>query len=922
MYKRKTFKVSSLLLVVCMLVQLIGVQVSAATQEKVYDSLDMKITFKLISSWEGGYNAEISINNPTDVSYEDWALEMVTGDKIANMWNAGLTEKEAGKYQVTNLGYNQDVKAGKTVTFGYTAASTFTEYPEIKALKKQYVKVDASKYSVDYKVNSDWGSGANAEIAISNKSDANMAEWKLTFAYAGEITNIWNAKILNHENGVYVITGNDYNQNLNAGTTLTAGFTIGSGSKDLTVSDTVLEEYDYVSEEIIDDDNHETLNELIAFCDTEYVYIDGQGQTVYIYAISEEDDIVVNLYEESIGLIGEMKDDGNYSVSGDDMSGDGILSIKYVIPTSTSKSTVLSFYASDGKNESERVQLEVLVPPTEKDIEEMIYVEKAINDVYNSVNTPSERYEVVSITCDKLLADGYIDSYKVSEDKTYITIIYNCGLEYVIGFYPFDTNTNGYSSKLPVANNQLDFVYETIQDNYISDNYILANLENIQLSSNTSSIDAIFVNTCESSTYTYDTLEASNRESEFFDMADILSEKGVSVTKYPSCTIDTLYYNGSNKLAGKEIICIMGHGNIMNGKPVIWCTNDIYDTGKYTQLIYTKAITHYQGPFQTGDGVRSVDCYYINPRFFSDHIGNISNSFVSLLVCYSYGTGSTYNTYLAKAFCDKGANTVTCYANSVNTLHANQQLSIYLASLIAGGTSLSSYRLAKDKWGYQHEDMLGVVSTYILYSNDGIVPEEYPDGSLPTKIVNGNFENNDKKTPKYWTLNGDVRVVTKLGKTKASNKFMAFISTGVGSTSGTSLGDVGGQQGSVMSQKVECHNNGLSFWYDVFSEEPMEYVGSSFDDKFIVQITDLSNNQKYTYNLESINKSTWVAVSKVNFDGGDSTTFHTEKEQTTLQIPDEVIGKNIEISFIVCDVGDSAYDTAVVIDNVELIDLE
>ena len=81
MYKRKTFKVSSLLLVVCRLVQLIGVQVSAATQEKVYDSLDMKITFKLVSSWEGGYNAEISINNPTDASYEDWALEMVTGDK-------------------------------------------------------------------------------------------------------------------------------------------------------------------------------------------------------------------------------------------------------------------------------------------------------------------------------------------------------------------------------------------------------------------------------------------------------------------------------------------------------------------------------------------------------------------------------------------------------------------------------------------------------------------------------------------------------------------------------------------------------------------------------------------------------------------------------------------------------------------------
>ena len=82
MYKRKAFKVSSLLLVVCMLVQLIGVQVSAATQEKVYDSLDMKITFKVTSEWTGGYNAEISINNPTGDTYKDWALEMVTGDRL------------------------------------------------------------------------------------------------------------------------------------------------------------------------------------------------------------------------------------------------------------------------------------------------------------------------------------------------------------------------------------------------------------------------------------------------------------------------------------------------------------------------------------------------------------------------------------------------------------------------------------------------------------------------------------------------------------------------------------------------------------------------------------------------------------------------------------------------------------------------
>ena len=262
MYKRKAFKVSSLLLVVCMLVQLIGVQVSAATQEKVYDSLDMKITFKVTSEWTGGYNAEISINNPTGDTYKDWALEMVTGDKIANIWNAGLTEKEAGKYLVTNLGYNQDVKAGKTVSFGYTASTGFTGFPEIKALKKQYITVDSSKYSVDYKVVSDWGTGANAEISLSNKSGEKISEWKLTFDFGAEIANIWNAKIISHEGTKYVITGEDYNQNLDAGATVKAGFTLATGSNGLSVQNASLEKLDYAAEEETVDGN-QVVNDIL-----------------------------------------------------------------------------------------------------------------------------------------------------------------------------------------------------------------------------------------------------------------------------------------------------------------------------------------------------------------------------------------------------------------------------------------------------------------------------------------------------------------------------------------------------------------------------------------------------------------------------------------------------------------------------------
>ncbi len=926
MYKRKTFKVSSLLLVVCMLVQLIGVQVSAATQEKVYDSLDMKITFKLVSSWEGGYNAEISINNPTNASYEDWALEMVTGDKIAGIWNAGLTEKEAGKYQVTNLGYNQDVKAGKTVTFGYTASTSFTEYPEIKALKKQYVKADASKYSVDYKVISDWGSGANAELAVTNKSDANMAEWKLTFAYVGEITNIWNAKILSHENGVYVIAGNDYNQNLNAGATVTAGFTIGSGSKDLNVSDVVLEEYGYASEEIIDDDNHETLEEIYAFCDTDFVYIDGSSETLYIYAICEDETKTVNLYEESLGLICEMKDDGNYAVSGDDMSGDGIVSAKYEIPATTSKAQDLSFYASDGTSKSNSVEVRVRVPLTQEQIEEKNYVDKIINDTIDAENTAEDRFAAAKKACEELLKEGKIKSYYANEDHSGITIYYNTGLIWGISFVPLNEYTSGSEQGLSVERTNSDGKdrfekFKKTGKGYSYGEVIADAVKDLKLND---FVQIAFFNTCEASTVFYkdkitDKDNAFDNDERFFAMADVVKEqvedegvKGVYCYTYPNGTIEDLYSTGAIK--DKDLIFIMGHGGSKpENKLGILCTNDKYETSKYYTLEQQGLICHVTSKLGDEEQYKDYDGYKIYPEFFNNYTG-IKGSFVSLIICNMFGEEGVEDERFPEAFVNSGANSVVGYMNSVYTNWALDHAEIYLASMLAGATSQEAYEYAIKCCGSTGNEAPAAI--YKICSG----PDTSTSG-LPSQIINGDFEKIRSNKPLNWIMSGDVRSVVQLGTTRANKKFMAFISTGVGSSSGASLNVTGGTQGSSLSQKVICKSKYLKFTYDVFSEEPMEYVGSSYDDKFIVQIRNLSDGEiAVQETIESVNTSSWDLKSAVNFYGGDNTTYHTGGKTVLLKLPDSLQDKAIEISFIVCDVGDSQFDTAVVIDDVLLCD--
>lgn len=110
---------------------------------------------------------------------------------------------------------------------------------------------------------------------------------------------------------------------------------------------------------------------------------------------------------------------------------------------------------------------------------------------------------------------------------------------------------------------------------------------------------------------------------------------------------------------------------------------------------------------------------------------------------------------------------------------------------------------------------------------------------------------------------------------------MVFLSTRIGSQPDIGFSET---QGSTLSQKIYNKNNKtLEFTYNFISEEPMEYLGSKYDDKFEIQILDENNQILYNNILESVNKSDWFKITDINF-----------------------------------DVGDSNYDSAVVIDNIKI----
>ena len=111
-------------------------------------------------------------------------------------------------------------------------------------------------------------------------------------------------------------------------------------------------------------------------------------------------------------------------------------------------------------------------------------------------------------------------------------------------------------------------------------------------------------------------------------------------------------------------------------------------------------------------------------------------------------------------------------------------------------------------------------------------------------------------------------------------------------------------------------NTQISFDWNFFSEEFLEYVGSIYQDSFIVTLSE-KNNPGNTLTLVSETIDSLAGqVHKVDnsFDQGD--VYATGWETTTTTIPESFQNKKVILKFYTTDVGDSIYDTAVLIDNI------
>ncbi|WP_367138948.1 cellulose binding domain-containing protein [Saccharothrix sp. HUAS TT1] len=88
-------------------------------------------TARLTGSWQGGFQAEVTVANAGAARINGWTVTWTrAGDQVVNsLWNGRLTQSGT-TVSVDDVGWNGGLAPGASGSFGYTASGSAT-LPEL-----------------------------------------------------------------------------------------------------------------------------------------------------------------------------------------------------------------------------------------------------------------------------------------------------------------------------------------------------------------------------------------------------------------------------------------------------------------------------------------------------------------------------------------------------------------------------------------------------------------------------------------------------------------------------------------------------------------------------------------------------------------------------------------------------------------------
>lgn len=207
--------------------------------EEAYFTAEVKTTRK----WSGHSNIEIKFKNTGTEAIHDWYFTFDFNYKIENPFNCRVIESKDNLYTIGNNDWNQDIKPGQSVTVGFTAASKdgseIKDMPTFFLLNTQTVTLKSGDLKYKYEEYSNWSSGFNGALILTNKTKETIRDWTITFGANRPITQADSSVFTDNADGTYTITNDGNNQNIAKGQSYRIGIQGGSNdpSKALTLTD-------------------------------------------------------------------------------------------------------------------------------------------------------------------------------------------------------------------------------------------------------------------------------------------------------------------------------------------------------------------------------------------------------------------------------------------------------------------------------------------------------------------------------------------------------------------------------------------------------------------------------------------------------------------------------------------------------------
>jgi hypothetical protein len=177
-------------------------------------------------------------------------------------------------------------------------------------------------------------------------------------------------------------------------------------------------------------------------------------------------------------------------------------------------------------------------------------------------------------------------------------------------------------------------------------------------------------------------------------------------------------------------------------------------------------------------------------------------------------------------------------------------------------------------------------------------------------LNNGDFESG---LLAGWSAEGDAQVTTQLGDALPQGNYMAIISTGLGTE--TDAGSI------AQTLCLPADADTLRLAWNLFSEEFLEWCDSVNQDTFEINLVDDAGTTHLLFRRRIEDLCDQVTPAGIVFDQqpgeGDAGVYTTGWRSLAVEIAAHA-GETVTLHLAVTDIGDSLYDTAVLLDGIAI----